>query len=77
MQLKVGQIWKHYKEDHLYKIIALPKHSDTYENMVVYEAQYEPTDTDNKLWVKETAEFLKEIEWQGKRVPRFELISDN
>ena len=36
MELKPGQIWKHYKGND-YKIIIIGKHSETAEDMVVYE----------------------------------------
>lgn len=76
MELKTGQIWKHYKGNE-YKIIALPKHSDTEVDMVVYEAQYEPADTDTTVWVKEVSEFLTNVEWEGEIVPRFSLMNEN
>ncbi len=36
MELKPGQIWRHYKGND-YKIITLGKHSETAEEMIVYE----------------------------------------
>ena len=35
-EITVGKIYKHYKGN-VYKIIALAKHSETTENMVVYQ----------------------------------------
>ncbi|MCX6712853.1 MAG: DUF1653 domain-containing protein [Candidatus Vogelbacteria bacterium] len=45
-----GQIWKNNKRGGTYKIIALAKHSETLEDMVVYEALY---DNDlSKFWAR-------------------------
>lgn len=36
-EILVGKIYKHYKGN-LYKIIALAKHSETLEDMIVYQS---------------------------------------
>lgn len=36
-EIIIGKIYKHYKGN-LYKIIALAKHSETLEDMVVYQS---------------------------------------
>jgi hypothetical protein len=53
--LKLG-IYKHYK-GHLYKVIGVAKHSETLEQMVVYEAQYD--NPEGKLWVRPMKLFLE------------------
>lgn len=45
-EITTGKIYKHYKGN-LYKIIALAKHSETLEDMIVYQAV-----SDNKVWVR-------------------------
>lgn len=35
-KIEVGKIYRHYKGN-IYKIIALAKHSETEENMIVYQ----------------------------------------
>ncbi len=45
-EITIGKIYKHYKGN-LYKIIALAKHSETLEDMIVYQAV-----SDNKVWVR-------------------------
>lgn len=62
-------IYKHYKGG-IYKVLGIAKHTETYEDFVVYEAQY-PTDI--KLWVRPRAMFEQMVIVDGKKVPRFAL----
>ncbi len=64
--------YKHSKSGKLYKVLGVAKHSETLEELVVYEALY---DYDiSKLWVRPKSMFLDEVEVNGKMVPRFEWI---
>ena len=45
-EISVGRKYRHYKGN-LYEIIALAKHSETLEDMIVYRAV-----TDGKTWVR-------------------------
>lgn len=45
-KIEIGATYKHYKGN-VYKIIALAKHSETLEDMVVYQAV-----KDGKTWVR-------------------------
>lgn len=65
------QIWKHSKKGSLYKIIAVGKHSESLEDMVVYEAQYENPVA--KIWIRPLSMWNEEVEIEGKKVPRFVL----
>ncbi|OHA16650.1 MAG: hypothetical protein A3G52_03200 [Candidatus Taylorbacteria bacterium RIFCSPLOWO2_12_FULL_43_20] len=69
--IKIGGIYKHFKNHKLYKIICLAKHSETMEDMVVYEPQYE---SENKIWVRPALMFDEEVEFDGKRQKRFQLV---
>lgn len=71
MEVKVGDIYKHSKKGGLYKIIAIAKHSETLEDMVIYEAQYENPLA--KIWARPIDNFTERIELEGKKVKRFEL----
>lgn len=42
----IGGIYKHYKGN-IYKIIGIAKHSETCEDMVVYQSQ-----KDGQIWVR-------------------------
>ncbi len=71
-EIKIGALYKHYKTEKLYKIIGIAKHSETLEDLVIYEAQYEnPT---SKLWARPLSMFLESVEFKGKKQPRFNLI---
>jgi len=71
MELKVGQIWKHYKGKQ-YKMLVLGKHSETGEEMVAYQRQ-----EDGHIYFRPLDLFFADVEWEGKTVPRFTFVSDN
>lgn len=69
-QLKIGT-YKHYKGN-LYKVIGIAKHSETLEELVVYECLYD--NPQSKLWVRPLTMFFEEVEVDGKKIPRFEFV---
>ncbi len=66
----IGARYKHHKGN-LYRVIDVAKHSETLEELVVYEALYD--NPRSKLWVRPKKMFLEEVEVNGKKVPRFAL----
>lgn len=70
MEIKPG-IYKHYKGKK-YKVIGVAKHSETLEDMVVYEALY--PNKIAKLWVRPLSNFCEKVIIDGKSVDRFTLI---
>ena len=72
MNIKPG-IWKHSKKGTQYKVHFVAKHSETLEDMVVYEALYE-NDT-SKFWVRPASMWNEMVEVNGQKVPRFVKIS--
>lgn len=66
--LKKG-IYQHYKGN-FYKLIDVAKHSETLEEMVVYQALY----GDGGLWVRPACMWNELVEVNGEKVPRFKFI---
>ncbi|MDF2437275.1 MAG: hypothetical protein K0Q95_1651 [Bacteroidota bacterium] len=63
--------YKHYKGK-LYEVIGTARHSETLEDLVVYKALYQPEG--ENLWVRPAKMFSEEIEIDGIKKPRFELL---
>jgi len=68
--LKPG-IYEHYKGNR-YKVLGVSHHSETLEELVVYQALY----GDGDLWVRPIDVFFDEKEIDGKKVPRFKFIEN-
>ena len=71
-KIKLGK-YRHFKGNE-YNVLYIAKHSETLEDMVVYEALY-----DNKvsrIWVRPINMFLEKVENNGKIVNRFEYIGE-
>lgn len=73
---RVSDIYRHFKGN-LYQIVALAEHSETGEQMVVYQALY----GDFRIYVRPLAMFLEPVD-KGKypkatQQMRFELIDRN
>jgi hypothetical protein len=66
--LKLGK-YRHYKGNE-YQVIGVAKHSETLEDLVVYQKLY----NDHGLWVRPLKMFIEEVEVDGKKVPRFRYI---
>jgi hypothetical protein len=69
--LKVGGLYEHYKGKR-YRVHGTVKHSESLEEMVLYETLYE--NELGKMWVRPKDMFLEFIELNGKSIPRFRLV---
>lgn len=69
---KIGK-YRHYKGKE-YRVIGTAKHSETREDLVVYEALYE--NDVSGLWVRPLQMFTDTINIEGKDVQRFEYIGE-
>lgn len=67
-------IYQHYKGDR-YRVITLAKHSETLEDMVVYEALY--TNPEGTYWVRPARMWNEKIEVGAKKVKRFQFIKSS
>lgn len=69
MSVKIGGVYRHYKGN-LYEVLAIAKHSETLEDMVVYRALY----GEGLVWVRPVSMFEEEVVKDGIVLKRFELI---
>ena len=65
-----GKYYRHFKGN-LYRVLYIAKHSETLEDIVVYQAMY----GEKGIWVRPKAMFEEVIERDGKAVRRFEEIT--
>lgn len=68
--IKKGK-YRHFKGGE-YRVIGIARHSETLEEMVVYEALY----GEGGLWVRPASMWNEEIERDGKKFKRFEFIGE-
>ena len=67
----IGKYYRHFKGN-LYRVLYIAKHSETLEDIVVYQAMY----GEKGVWVRPKAMFEEVIERDGKTFRRFEEITD-
>ncbi|MCI5773531.1 MAG: DUF1653 domain-containing protein [Erysipelotrichaceae bacterium] len=68
--LKKGK-YQHFKGNY-YELIALAKHSETEEEMVVYRALY----GQQGLWVRPAKMWDELVEYNGQLVKRFKYVEE-
>lgn len=71
--IKLG-IYQHYRGMR-YRVLGVAKHSETLEDLVIYEALYD--NKVSKLWVRPLDMFLEKIEKDGKLINRFEFVGED
>jgi hypothetical protein len=69
--MKTG-IYRHAKTGNEYKVHFVAKHSETLEDMVVYEALY--NNDKSKFWVRPQKMFEEIVNINGKETPSFVFV---
>ena len=64
-------LWRHFKGN-LYRVHGIALHSETCEEMVVYQALY----GEQGLWVRPAAMWNEQVERDGYSGPRFVRVGD-
>lgn len=70
-KIKIGKKYRHFKGKE-YLVLHVAKHSETLEEMVVYQALY----GEKGIWVRPLEMFLGKKEVDGRLVNRFEEIDE-
>lgn len=68
-----GRQYRHYKNK-LYKVLGVVRHSETLEELVLYEALY-PNQL-GQIWVRPKAMFMSQVSTPEYTGPRFALVQD-
>ena len=69
MRLQPG-LYRHYKGQQ-YRVIGVARHSETEEELVVYQALY----GEFGLWVRPLSMFTETVQVDGEQIARFALVS--
>ena len=69
-ELKPG-VYRHFKGN-LYRLIAVARHSETLEDLVVYQALY----GEGGFWVRPAAMWNEHVEKDGYSGPRFTFVEE-
>lgn len=69
-EIKCGR-YRHFKGNE-YRVIGMAKHSETLENMVVYQALY----GEKGLWVRPAEMWTETVEREDYHGPRFIYIGE-
>ena len=70
-QLVIGGKYRHYK-DKEYRVLHLATHSETGEQLVIYQALY----GEMGIWARPVDMFLETVEVNGETVFRFSYIEE-
>ena len=70
MEIKIGK-YRHFKGNE-YQILYLAKHSETLEEMVVYQALY----GEKGIWVRPASMWNEDVIRDGKTLKRFTYIEE-
>ncbi len=76
MKAEVGKFYKHYKNGKTYQVLAIAHHTETDEELVVYQAQYDTDDLGPKpIFARPRSMFEEVVVFEDKNVERFQKLS--
>lgn len=64
-------LYRHYKGN-LYRLLYIARHSETLEEMVVYQDVNAP----DKIWARPAAMWEETVEVGGTEIPRFDYLGE-
>lgn len=67
--IKTGKKYRHFKGKE-YIVLHIAKHSETLEDLVVYQALY----GEKGIWVRPLEMFTEQVEKNGKLINRFQEV---
>jgi len=70
MEIKIGK-YRHFKGKE-YEVLAIAKHSETEEELVVYRALY----GEGQIWVRPVSMWQEKVEREGKIYDRFTYMEE-
>jgi hypothetical protein len=70
MEAKISGCYQHYKGNE-YRVLAIGKHTETGEDMVVYQSLIKPSE----VWIRPRGMFEETLEKDGKTIHRFKRYS--
>ncbi len=70
MEIKKGK-YKHFKGN-VYEVVAIGKHSETLDDMVVYRS----VKNENDVWIRPLSMWEESVVFEGKTVSRFTYIEE-
>lgn len=74
-EVKLGA-YRHFRGEEV-ELIALAKHTETLEDLAVYQVRDAAERADKKAyWVRPLEMFLEEVEHEGRRQPRFTYLGE-
>ena len=71
----VGTRYRHYKNQKTYLVLHTALHTETMEQMVVYQGEYEdPELGKDPIFVRPLNMFIEDVGVEGKKIPRFTAL---
>lgn len=66
-------MYRHYRTQQEYLVLGVAFETENHEKLVIYKPLYP---CEHELFARPLKMFLEEVEWEGKRMPRFAFIRE-